>query len=195
MPVLYQGVLGGTDPSTAFKGATIDLSGVVGSNNVTSALPAALDGYSGIVWWQDRRNSTVGYNLASGSTGCPDCTTDNGSVIYCAMGCPDGAPPTSLINQSNPAASANHVTYTSPQIALAPGNGRVGLNGIVYQPRGAWMYIKAGTSSFACNIGGNIQQCPLEVVTGALVLDKGNTSLLLAGPTLPIIRYKAALIQ
>jgi hypothetical protein len=66
---------------------------------------------------------------------------------------------------------------------------------VIYQPRGAWMYINAGNSSFACKVGGVTQQCPLEVVTGALVLDNGTTGLLLAGPTLPIIRYKAALIQ
>jgi hypothetical protein len=194
MPVLYQGVLGGTDPSSAFKNATIDLTGVVGSSNATSALPAALDAYSGIVWWQDRRNSTVGYNQAAGSPGCPACTGDDGSVIYCAMGCPNTVPK-SLIDQTNPASSANHVTYTSPQIGLAPGGGRVGLNGVIYQPRGAWLYVNAGNSSFACTVGGKIQQCPLEVVTGALVLDTGVTGLLLAGPTNPIIKYKAALIQ
>jgi Flp pilus assembly protein TadG len=195
MPVLYQGVLGGTDPSSAFKGASIDLSGVVGSNNATSALPAALDQYSGIVWWQDRRNSTVGYDLASNSPGCPLCDGDNGSVLYCNMGCPGGTPPTTLINQANPANSANHVTYTSPQIGIAPGNGHVGLQGIVYQPRGAWLFSSAGNSGFQCTIGGQLQQCPLEVVTGALVLDKGTTGLLLQGPTLPIIKYRAALIQ
>jgi Flp pilus assembly protein TadG len=195
MPVLNQGVLGGTDPSSAFKGATIDLSGLVGSTNAGSALPPAMDGYSSIVWWQDRRNSTVGYNEAQGSAGCPLCTADDGSVIYCNIGCPGGTPPAALINQANPATSANHVTYTSPQLGIAPGNGRLGLKGIIYQPRGAWLYINAGNSSLACNIGGNIQQCPLEVVTGALVLDKGTTGLLLAGPTLPTVRYQTALIQ
>ena len=195
MPVLYQGVLGGTDPSSAFKNATIDLSGVVNSSNATSALPAALDAYSGIVWWQDRRNSTVGYNEPSGSSGCPLCTADDGSVLYCNMGCPGGTPPTALINQASPANSANHVTYTSPQIGIAPGTGHVGLNGVIYQPRGAWLFVAAGNSGFQCTIGGNLQQCPLEVVTGALVLDKGTTGLLLQGPTLPIIKYKAALIQ
>jgi hypothetical protein len=80
-------------------------------------------------------------------------------------------------------------------MGISPGNGRVGLNGVVYQPRGAWLWVNAGNSSFACTVNNKIQQCPLEVVTGALVLDKGTTGLLLAGPTLPIIRYKAALIQ
>jgi hypothetical protein len=158
-------------------------------------LPPAMDAYSSIVWWQDRRNSTVGYNESAGSPGCPLCTADDGSVLYCNMGCPGGTPPTALINLASPATSANHVTYTSPQIGIAPGNGHVGLRGIIYQPRGAWLFASAGNSAFQCLIGGSLQQCPLEVVTGALVLDKGTTGLLLAGPTLPIIRYKAALIQ
>jgi Flp pilus assembly protein TadG len=195
MPVLNQGVLGGTDPSSAFKGASIDLSGLVGSSNAGSVLPPAMDVYSSIVWWQDRRNSTVGYNEPAGSPGCPLCTADDGSVLYCNMGCPGGTPPTGLINLASPATSANHVTYTSPQIGIAPGNGHVGLRGIIYQPRGAWLFATAGNSAFQCLIGGTMQQCPLEVVTGAVVLNSGTTGLLLAGPTLPIIRYKAALIQ
>jgi len=195
MPTLLQGSVGGPDPNIAFKGTQLDLYGVVGSNNASSALPPKLNDYSGIVWWQDRRNSTVEYNEAQGSPGCPLCTADDGSVLYCANGCPGGTVPPALINQSTPASSANHVTYISPQIGISPGQGRVGLQGVIYQPRGAWLYVNAGNSSFACTVAGQTQQCPLEVVTGALVLDHGTTGLLLSGPTLPIIRYKAALIQ
>ena len=194
MPTLLQGAVGGTENNSAFKNADLDLYGLVGSNNASSALPPSLNDWSGIVFWQDRRNSTVGYNLDPGSPGCPDCSKDDGSVLYCAQGCLSTVP-TSLINQASPTTSANHVTYTSPQMGIAPGNGRVGLKGVVYQPRGAWMYINAGNSSFACKSGNTTEQCPLEVVTGALVLDNGTTGLLLAGPTLPIIRYKVALIQ
>src|SRR6185369_16448366 len=50
MPTLNQG-------SITFKGADITLTGLVNSNN-GSGLPTAMDEFSGVAWWQDRRNST-----------------------------------------------------------------------------------------------------------------------------------------
>src|SRR5262249_45467481 len=79
-PAMYQGSLG-------FKNADITLSGLIDSHVSGSNLPSGMNAYSGIAWWQDRRNSTVGYNKDSGSPGCfgSDCTGDDGSVIYCAL--------------------------------------------------------------------------------------------------------------
>jgi hypothetical protein len=184
MPPLYQG-------SLAFKNANIDLYGLVGSSNSSSGLPSSMDVYSGVAWWQDRRNSVVGYNEEPGSAGCTggDCTHDNGSVIYCNNAdCPLSTP-SKLANML----SANHVTATSPGIQMDPGNGNIAVHGVYYQPRGAWMEFVHGTTGFSC--GKNTPQCPLQVVTGALVEDTGDTGLLLAGPSNPLIRYKVSLIQ
>jgi Flp pilus assembly protein TadG len=175
---LYQGTL-------AFKNSTVNLTGMVNSKNVGSNLPPALDVYGGIAWWQDRRNSYAdGYNEASGLAGCTAlCTGDNGTVIYCATGGDCADPSTSDLNTFK---SANHVTATSAGVTLQPGNVTMNMSGAFYQPRGAWLYIKHGTGT----LGG-----PLQVVTGALIEDTGDTNLLLTGPTNPIITYKPILIH
>jgi hypothetical protein len=185
--------------SLAFKNGSIELSGLIGSTNQGSNLPSGLDSYSGITWWQDRRNSDVGYNEASGTAGCPSsgtpCSGDNGTVLVCGTNgdCPD---------HSNAALAtmlqANHVTVNSPGLVMDPGNANIALQGVFYQPRGAWMDFVAGNAGFTCPInfgGGPNQQCPLEVITGALLLDKGTVSLDLAGPTNPIITYRPVLIH
>lgn len=177
MPPLYQG-------SLAFKNANIDLYGLVGSSNSSSGLPSAMDVYSGVAWWQDRRNSVVGYNEAAG---CPDCTKDDGSVIYCNNSDCSKSSASKLANML----AANHVTATSPGITMDPGNGNIAVHGVYYQPRGAWMEFVHGTTGFSCGPS----NCPLQVVTGALIEDTGDTGLLLAGPANPLIKYKVALIQ
>ncbi len=183
---LWQGSLG------PFKNATTDLYGVVYQpQGSTAGMPPSMDVYSGVVWWQDRRNSTVGYDQPMSTTcAIAACTGDNGSVIYCnnnscaALG---GAPPASFIN------GTNHVTATSPGFNFDPGKGRVGLHGAYYQPRGAWMNITAGNSGFDC--GGTVSGCGLQIITGMLELDKGTVNVNLQGPTNPILSYKARLIQ
>jgi hypothetical protein len=176
---LYQGTL-------AFKNSTINLTGMVGSKNTGSNLPPALDTYSGIAWWQDRRNSYAdAYNQPAGSAGCNAtfCTGDDGVVNYCVTGgdCPDAYTP-----DLNAMKTANHVTPYSAGVTLQPGNVTMNMSGAFYQPRGAWLYIKHGTGT----LGGTLQ-----VITGALVEDSGDTRLLLAGPTNPIITYKPVLIH
>ncbi len=186
MPTLYQGTI-------AFKNANISLYGVVGSGNAGTSLPSSLNNYQGVVWWQDRRNSVVGYNEPSGYPGCGNCTGDNGYVLYCqdtaecgtAQGVP-GQQMTTALSQ------ANGTTTTSPGVTMDPGNGNIALHGVYYQPRGAWMEFVHGTTGFSC---GATTNCPLQVVTGALIEDQGGTGLLLAGPTNPIITYRTALIQ
>ena len=182
MPPLYQG-------SLAFKNADISLYGLVGSSNGSSTLPPGMDAYSGVAWWQDRRNSVVGYNQEAGSPGCSgtDCTHDDGSVIYCNN---DDCPLSTTTKLANMLA-ANHVTRTSPGVTMDPGNGNIAVHGVYYQPRGAWMEFVHGTTGFQCGPG----NCPLQVVTGALIEDTGDTGLLLNGPTNPLVRYKVALIQ
>jgi Flp pilus assembly protein TadG len=195
-----------TQGSMYFKDAQISLSGLIGSANQGSNLPPGLDAYSGIVWWQDRRNSDVGYNQAANSTACVaagvTCTGDDGTVLVCATSsdCLTGSPPMNGNNDSKLAKmlAANHVTATSPGLVMDPGNANIALQGVFYQPRGAWMNFVAGNSGFTCTPGqggGTNNQCPLQVITGALLLDHGTVSLNLFGPTNPIIQYKPVLIH
>lgn len=184
MPTLWQG-------SLAFKNANITLQGLVDSGINGSNLPASMRAYDGIVWWQDRRNSTVAYNQANGTYGCTTsfCTGDDGTVVYCNLAgeCADGGDTANL----NAVKAANHVTDTSPGVLLDPGNANLNLTGVYYQPRGAWVEFHHGTTGG----GGGAGSLSLQIITGAAILDNGDTTVLLKGPTDPIVQFKTALIQ
>ena len=176
MPTLDQGTL-------YFKNANIDMTGLINSTVSSSALPPSMDAYTGIVWWQDRRNSTVEYNK-SGSSACTGCSADNGAVIDAP------ATPSELLE--------NHVVNNSPGVLMDDGNANISLKGVYYQPRGAWLELKPGTAGLTGSGKGNSStQLPLQVITGALITDSGggDTGVLLAGPTNPLLTYKAVLIQ
>jgi hypothetical protein len=51
-----------------------------------------------------------------------------------------------------------------------------------------------GTTGFSCGSGG-ASNCPLQVVTGALIEDSGDTGMLLKGPTNPLMSFRATLIH
>ena len=70
---------------------------------------------------------------------------------------------------------------------------KIALNGVYYQPRGAWLHLGNGNTGFNCPATNG--QCPLQVITGAVIMDSGNTRIVLSGPTNPLISYKAVLIQ
>jgi hypothetical protein len=130
-----------------------------------------MDAYTGIVWWQDRRNSTVEYD-------------PNGTVI--------DAPATAG------ELAANHVVNNSPGVLMDDGNANISLKGVYYQPRGAWLELKPGTAGLTGTGSGNkATQLPLQVITGALITDSGggDTGVLLAGPTNPLLTYRAVLVQ
>ncbi len=189
MPTLYQGTI-------AFKNANMSLYGVVSSGNAGTVLPPSLNNYQGVVWWQDRRNSVVGYNEPSGYPNCSNCSGDDGYVLYCGdtaeCGIQSGTQQVAGQQMTTALAQSNGTTTTSPGVSMDPGNGNIALHGVYYQPRGAWMEFVHGTTGFSCGANPN---CPLQVVTGALIEDTGGTGLLLAGPTNPIITYRTALIQ
>jgi hypothetical protein len=171
MPTLYQGNLD-------LKNAIIDMTGLVNSAVGSSNLPSGMDTYSGIVWWQDRRNSFVEYNKAGPTAACSGCTKDDGTVAYC-YDCTLGKQTAGMMTE-------NHVTATSPGITIEPGNTTLTLKGVYYQPRGAFITITHGTGS---------GQQPLQVITGAINETSGDDRLLLMGPTNPLIRYRASLIK
>lgn len=132
--------------------------------------PAILDDYNGILFWQDRRNSTVKYN-ADGTYGCggPDYITgcsktqselDNDRVVT-------GRKQDSRVLNVN-----------------ATANITAGLDGVLYQPRGAWASFQ-GNGDF----GGGIQ-----IVTGALDIGGGG-DIVLNEPSTPFLTFIAALIE
>src|SRR6185437_1660790 len=110
--------------SPNFKDGSITLSGLVNSTVSNSSLPDAMNVYTGIAWWQDRRNSMVGYDQPLGSYGCTNstfCNGDDGSVVFCSLAgeCADGGDTASL----SAMLSANNVLNpTSPVVELDPGN-------------------------------------------------------------------------
>jgi Flp pilus assembly protein TadG len=173
---------------TITANGSLEMYGLVNSSVGGSSVPAALNTYTGVTWWQDRRNSVVGYNEAAGSPGCnASCTGDDGSVISCAIGCTNGSQAT-----PNIMATANHVTATSPGgVNFTNGNTKWGLHGVYYQPRGAWTDLGNGNTGINCGAA----SCPLQLITGALFMGNGNTRMVLAGPNNPLISYKAVLIQ
>ncbi len=178
MPALYQGNLN-------FKNPDITMTGLVNTAVGGSALPGTMNGYTGVVWWQDRRNSMVEYNQdPSKALNCTNCTKDDGSVV----GCADTSPTNGCSSAQTTAeiVTDNHVTSTSPGQVLDPGNGTLNLTGVYYQPRGAWLQLVHGTG---LGTGG------LQTVTGSLDLSTGDDRFLLVGPTNPLISYKAVLVQ
>jgi len=173
MPTLWQGTIG-------FKNADITMGGLVDSG-VSGSLPPSMNTYEGIVWWQDRRNSTVEYNQTSSAACGGLCNADDGTVVQ--------APATAGEKLEN------HVRNNSPGVLLDDGNVNLNLNGVYYQPRGAWLDLQPGTAGLTGGKKGG--QLPLQVITGALITEKGagDTGVLLAGPTNPIITYRAVLVQ
>jgi hypothetical protein len=198
LPASFNSLVTGNSISnggTALNQGTIDFSnnitseiyGAVNSTN-GSGMPATMNAYTGVAMWQDRRNSNVGYDMPAATPGCPLCDGDNGSVLYCLTNgdCPN--PSTSSMTTLK---NANHVTADSPGIFWTNGNTKVAFHGAIYQPRGAWMDFGDGNTGIGCGTKG----CPLQVITGAVLMGNGNTRMELAGPTNPIIKYKAVLIQ
>jgi hypothetical protein len=114
---------------------------------------------------------------------CAVCTKDKGAVV----GCADQAAGQCLASQTTQEiVNENHVTANSPGITIEPGNPKLHLRGVLYQPRGAWMTDQHGVG---------FDTGDLEIVTGSFELTTGTDKLLLRGPTNPLITYKTALIQ
>jgi len=177
------------------KNGTITMQGLVSScssSSCTSTLPTSMDPYSGIVWWQDRRNSTVFYNEKNGISGCSSsavCKGDDGSIIYCrAADCAANGMPSVTVGNCTGLITicGGHASNASVGLTIEPGNANLTLTGVFYQPRGAYLNITHGTAT-----GNGF----LQLITGSLNLTTGDDRVLLSGPTNPFITYKAILIQ
>jgi hypothetical protein len=123
-------------------------------STLTSPYPSNLQFFGGIVLWQDQANSSVLYNPQGN--------------IACAGSANNPCPRT--------LANAN-----SPQLTL-PG-APLGLSGIIYQPRGAWINISNGAPLSGM----------LQIITGAV--SGGGTISISSPPTIPLRRRIVALIE
>ena len=114
------------------------VTGLVAKNlpaNLLSNLSFTLGPFDGVVLWQDQANSTIAY-------------TANGNVnVSCG-------------NIDNPCLENGHVAGMEALTLQA--NSGTGLQGVVYQPRGA--FLQTG--------GGNIQG-PIQIITGAVSMNGG----------------------
>jgi Flp pilus assembly protein TadG len=123
-------------------------------STLASPYPSSLQYFPGIALWQDQANSSVQYNPQGN--------------IACA-GSANNPCPRSLANPN------------SPQLTL-PG-APLGINGTIYQPRGAWINISSGAP-----LSGTLQ-----IITGGV--SGGGTINILSPPTIPLRRRIVALIE
>lgn len=174
--------------SVDLKDATVTLNGFNKANLGSALTTMDATAYDGILIWQDRRNTTLEYNRAP-TAACPiaECTKDDGTVV---SGPPNYPGPAGCQNCASVAQIAeNHVTNTSPGLSMEDGNGSKVLNGVIYQPRGAWWLMNPGTAQ--------VNNSPLQIITGQLICGSacGNTQVTLTSPSIPFIRFVATLIQ
>ncbi|MFM2125347.1 MAG: hypothetical protein RL328_1798 [Acidobacteriota bacterium] len=132
--------------------------------------PASLEDYNGVLFWQDRRNSTVKYNL-DGTYACagPD------YVSGCAKSSAELSDDRVLVSNKQDSRVAQ-VNSTA--------NFGTGINGVLYQPRGAWLSMQ----------GNGDLSAGLQIVTGALRIGGGG-DVTLNKPSIPLLQFIAALIE
>jgi hypothetical protein len=137
---LYQG---STDIGTGASGSA-DLYGL-NRNNLFGMAPEIerLGNYSGNLFWQDRRNSTLVINTNNGEVSSRPCFPDGCATL-----------PTALSN--------NRVTFTSPAFNYTS-NASLNLHGAVYQPRGGWLRVGGSAQT----------QARIQIVTGMILKDGG----------------------
>jgi Flp pilus assembly protein TadG len=135
-----------------------------GLNPASGSVPSGLDPFGGVVMWQDQANSPIKYT-ADG----------NVDTTSCGSGHSIGNPCSNTLLNPN-----------SPEMHFQA-NAGMNLNGVVYQPRGAWITTDGGPGT---GIYGNVQ-----LITGAIQM-KGNGNINITGPPpVPLKRRIAALIE
>ncbi len=159
-PAITTAIQNGT---TFYEGSTYFKNNTGSLNGMNITADSSLSQYAGTLFWQDRRNTSLeasGHYDANGNWVSGACTT-----ATCGS------------------------TATSPNFALDHGNPSMTMTGVLYQPRGAWMTINAGT--------GAVANSHLQVITGSLVFTNGggNAQVVLLGPTLPMVTFRTTLIQ
>jgi hypothetical protein len=147
--------------------APVDQTAVTSLDPSNSALPSNLVPFGGIVMWQDQANSAIVYTT-------PTNTPSNlpGSGYVDVFNC-------STHTMANPC-TKTLLNSNSPQLTLPAG--QLGLQGTVYQPRGAWI-----------NVGSGALTGSVQIITGEVSGSGG--SITLAAPPIPLRRRIVALIE
>jgi hypothetical protein len=110
-----------------------------------ASLANTLAPFDGVVLWQDQANSSIGY------TSLGDINTSCGNIDY-------------------PCTKTLAVPASAGMTLQAPAN--TGIEGIVYQPRGAFL-----------QTGGGTIQGPMQIITGAISMQGGGTINITLPPT------------
>jgi hypothetical protein len=132
-----------------------------GLNKNISALPTGLDRFDTVLWWQDQRNSYVDYS-------------DQGNITCgnYASGCFNTDYATDGVFRDSPM-----MFYKATPSSL--------LSGTIYQPRGAWLDVTAGSG----------QAGSMQIITGAIRWNAGAIVSLLPVNSRPLHRMTVSLID
>ncbi|MEQ1949730.1 MAG: pilus assembly protein TadG-related protein [Bryobacteraceae bacterium] len=183
----------------SITGGDVDLSGV---NNDNLPSGSNLGSYGGLLFWQDRRNSTVTNDATTGNT----TSTSEPPSNYNAS---DYSPKIILGSSST---SGEHDQeghdndHNNNDAALR-------LSGVIYQPRGAWLQVQPGThlGHEHHSDGHGTTHMRLQLITGAVIAGEttnhhfhgddhdddhdANASLVLEPVANPLIRYTVTMMQ
>lgn len=116
-----------------------------------ASLANTLAPYDGVVLWQDQANSTLRYTSNAGFTSLGDINTSCGNIDY-------------------PCTKTLPLPDSAGMTLQAPAN--TGIEGVVYQPRGAFL-----------QTGGGTIQGPIQIITGAISMQGGGTINITMPPT------------
>jgi hypothetical protein len=147
--------------------APLDQTVITSLDPSNSALPSSLVPFGGLVMWQDQANSAIVYTT-------PTNTPPNlpGSGYVDVFNC-------SSHTMANPC-TKTLLNSNSPQLTLPAG--QLGLQGTIYQPRGAWI-----------NVGSGALTGSVQIITGEVSGSGG--SITLTAPPIPLRRRIVALIE
>ncbi|MEQ1885494.1 MAG: pilus assembly protein TadG-related protein [Bryobacteraceae bacterium] len=139
-----------------------------GLNTSGGGVPDSLQPYNGVLFWQDRRNTKIKYT-SDGTYNCAPYVTGGSSTCV----------------KTTSEIAADRVTpgLQSPEMELG---GTLHLNGVSYQPRGAWVEFQGPGATM--NVGG------LQVLSGT-IYSEATTMVNLSLPTNPITQISASLVE
>lgn len=140
-----------------------------GLNDGDANLPANMDKFAPVLFWQDQQNSTVAYDT-------------QGNIIFHSPADPAPGCAQNFNSIDNPC-PGKEVGTNLPLMTL-DAHANINLYGAIYQPRGAWITMLGN--------GGVVG--PLQIVTGA-IYKQGGPQLLLQGISNPITSVAPALIE
>ncbi|MEQ1885302.1 MAG: pilus assembly protein TadG-related protein [Bryobacteraceae bacterium] len=183
----------------SITGGDVDLSGV---NNDNLPSGTNLGSYGGMLFWQDRRNSTVTNDAATGNT----TSTNEPPSSHNAS----DYSPKIILGSSSTSGEHDHDDHDHDN---NHNDTALRLSGVIYQPRGAWLQVQPGTHIGREHHSGGpgTTRLRLQLITGAVIAGDtsdhhyhgddddddhdANASLILDPVTNPLIRYTVTMLQ